>query len=245
MATNQSLNQTIKIKGMRYYEISKDYLLPSVTTILGKFSDKSGLDAWRKRVGRVEADRDSKFSANRGTVMHQMCEYYMLAEGSPWQKLKAAQIQIIPFCEAEGFTESEYVLGRRLFYNFYNTQSFNRIKKIVSVEETLYSTKMGGYAGRVDAIFLDNNDKLIILDFKSSKKPKRDDWITGYKQQISAYYIAYWEMTGKQPAGGEIWISNEIDSSPQIFKLDVEDIKKHGKEFLVMVDKFHKYVMHN
>jgi CMP-N-acetylneuraminic acid synthetase len=40
-------------------------------------SDKSGLDAWRKRVGDVEADRISKFAANRGTVMHYYNEVYL------------------------------------------------------------------------------------------------------------------------------------------------------------------------
>ena len=240
MATNESLDITVTINGMRYYEISKDYLLPSVTTIIGKFSDKSGLDAWRKRVGEVEANRISKVSANRGTVMHQLCEYYLTHEGNSSEKLKAAQTQIIPFYKKEGFTEEEYKSGRKLFYNFYNSKTFDRIKKIVSIEETLYSSKMGGYAGRVDAIFLDKNDNLIILDFKSSTKPKRNEWITGYKHQIAAYYIAYWEMTGKQPAGGEIWISNEVDPVPQVFLLGSDVVKKYAKEFLLMVEKFHK-----
>lgn len=241
MATKESLTRTRTINGMRYYELREiDKMYPSVTTILGKFSDKSGLVAWRKRVGEEVANRISKFSANRGTVMHQMCEYYLLCEGNSSEKLKAAQTKIIPFCKEEGFTDEEYKLGRKLFYNFYNSKTFDRIKKIVAIEETLYSGQMGGYAGRVDTIFLDKSDNLIILDFKSSKKAKLDSWITGYKHQIAAYYIAYWEMTGKQPAGGEIWISNDIDPMPQIFKLGVEDIKKYGKEFLLMVKKFHE-----
>jgi len=240
MATNESLSQTRTIDGMRYYVIDEDTVLPSVTTILGKFSDKSGLDAWRKRVGEDEANRISKFSANRGTVMHQMCEYYLLCEGDSSEKLKAAQTQIIPFCESEGFTDDEYRIGRKLFYNFYNSGTFDKIKKVVSVEETLYSKRMGGYAGRVDTIYLDENDNLIILDFKTSKKPKRDEWITSYKHQISAYYMAYWEMTGRQPNGGEVWISNESDMIPQVFQLNINDIKKYGKEFLLMVEKFHE-----
>ena len=240
MATKESLGQTRTINGMRHYVIDEERIYPSVTTILGKFDDKSGLDAWRKRVGEEEADRISKFSANRGTVMHQMCEVYLMTEGNSLEKLKTTQRLIIPFCEQEGYTDKEYEVGRKLFYNFYNSGSFDRIKEIVSIEETLHSDKMGGYAGRVDAIILDQNDKLIILDFKTSKKPKKSEWITSYKHQISAYYIAYWEMTGKQPSGGEVWMSNEYDSIPQIFELSIEDIKKYGKEFLLMVQKFHE-----
>ncbi len=172
--------------------------------------------------------------------MQQLCEYYIEYEGNLYEKLKYAQKQIIPFYKKEGFTEEEYVSGRKLFYNFYNSKTFDRIKKIVSIEETLHSSKMGGYAGRVDVIFLDKNDKLIILDFKSSKKPKLNKWITSYKHQIAAYYIAYWEMTGEQPAGGEIWISNDIDPMPQIFLISSDVIKQYAKEFLLMVEKFHK-----
>ena len=73
--TKESLAKTETINNMRYYVFDK-FKFPSVTTILGKMTDQSGLDAWRKRVGEKKADEISKFSANRGTVMHQLCEYY-------------------------------------------------------------------------------------------------------------------------------------------------------------------------
>ena len=50
MATAQSLAYTQTINGKRYYVIGENKL-PSVTTVLGAMTDKSGLDAWRKRVG--------------------------------------------------------------------------------------------------------------------------------------------------------------------------------------------------
>jgi ATP-dependent exoDNAse (exonuclease V) beta subunit len=183
----------------------------------------------------------SKFSANRGTVMHQLCEYYILSEKStPREKKDDALEKIIPFVEEEGFTDDELRVGKGLFLNFYNCELFNRIDSVVSVEEMLYSHQMGGYAGRVDNIYKNKQGRPVILDFKSANKPKKREWIDNYYEQISAYFIAYWEMYGEKPQGGEIWISNEYDGVPQIFHVTSDDIKHYGKIFLGKVKKFHE-----
>jgi len=239
MATAESLSITQTINGKRYYIIEENKY-PSVTTVLGAMTDSSGLDAWRKRVGEEEADRISKFSANRGTVMHQMIEYFLGSEkNSQTERLKEAQTLIIEFAKEEGFTEEELDMGRRLFYSFYNNGFFDKISKIVSIEETLYSHQMGGYAGRVDNIYENAKAHLLILDFKTSRKRKKKDWIKNYFLQISAYFMAYWEMHGIKPHGGEIWIAVENDE-PQIFEITWEDIQEYGKEFLGMVKEYHK-----
>lgn len=241
MATAESLATTETINGKRYYNVGEGKKYPSVTTILGAMTDKSGLDKWRKRVGDKEADRISKFSANRGTVMHQLNEYFLGSEKETTrERLLEAQKLIIPFAEENGFTEEEVNVGRKLFFNFYNNDCFNRISKVVSIEDTLYSPVMGGYAGRVDIIYENNKAHLIVLDFKSSKKPKKEEWIENYKLQIAAYSLAYWEMNGVKPQGGEIWISNEADGFPQIFEMSFEDITFYGKKFLEMVKAFHE-----
>ena len=77
MATAQSLATTETINGKRYYNLGEGQKYPSVTTILGAMTDNSGIAAWRKRVGEEKADAISRFSANRGTVMHQFCEYFL------------------------------------------------------------------------------------------------------------------------------------------------------------------------
>ena len=245
MSTEQSLATTETINGKRYYNIGEGKKYPSVTTILGAMTDKSGLDVWRKRVGDKEADRISKFSANRGTVMHQLCEYFL---GSKKETIKErlidAQTLIGPFVKENGFTEEETIIGRKLFFNFYNSKCFDRIANVVSIEDTLWSPQMGGYAGRVDIIYENEKGHLVILDFKSSKKAKREDWIENYKMQIAAYSLAYWEMHGRKPKGGEIWISNEAEGFPQVFEMTFNDITKYGKMFLELVKEFHnKYVL--
>lgn len=241
MATEEALGKTVTLNGKRYYNVEGGKRYPSVTTILGAMSDHSGLDEWRRNVGDEKADAVSKFGANRGTVMHQLNEYYLSCPSQDKrEKLKAAQQQIIGFVADNGFTDAEMVCGRKLFFNFYNSGLFETIKEVVSLEDMLFSHLMGGYAGRVDTIFIDKKDRLLILDFKSSSKPKQKDWILNYFRQIAAYFIAYWEMTGQKPTGGQIWISNEQDNEPQIFEVTFDDIKIHGAEFLSMVKNFHE-----
>jgi genome maintenance exonuclease 1 len=240
MATAESLATTETINGKRYYNIGEGIKYPSVTTILGAMTDKSGIDKWRKRVGEEKADAISKFSANRGTVMHQLCEYFLGSDKETQRdRLMDAQTQIGTFVIDNGYTEEETTIGRKLFFNFYNSKCFDRIANVVSIEDTLFSPLMGGYAGRVDIIYENEKGHLVILDFKSSKKPKKEEWIENYKMQIAAYSLAYWEMNGRKPKGGEIWISNEADGFPQVFEMSFDDITKYGKMFLELVKEFH------
>jgi|TARA_R110002060_G_scaffold36397_4_gene47401 genome maintenance exonuclease 1 len=239
MATAESLAYTETINGKRYYIVG-DNKFPSVTTILGAMTDSSGIDKWKKRIGEEKANAISRFSANRGTVMHQFCEYFLGSEKETVrERLIDAQTLIGPFVIDNGFTEEETNIGRKLFFNFYNGKCFDRIANVVSIEDTLVSPVMGGYAGRVDIIYKNKKGHLMILDFKSSKKPKKEDWIENYKMQIAAYSLAYWKMTGIKPTGGEIWISNEADGFPQIFEMTFNDIAHYGKKFLGLVKEFH------
>jgi len=239
MATKESLLQTETINGKRYYVIG-EHKYPSVTTILGSMTDSSGLDKWRKQIGEVQADKISKFSANRGTIMHQMIEYYLGSEKETQkERLREAQEKIVEFTKAEGFTEDELDVGRKLFYSFYNNDLFSKINKVVSIEETLYSHQMGGYAGRVDNIYESILSHLLILDFKTSRKRKKKEWIENYFMQIAAYFLAYWEMHGIKPHGGEIWIAVENDE-PQVFEVTWDDIQEYGKKFLSLVKEYHK-----
>ena len=245
MSTQQSLQKTVQINGKRYYVIDENTKYPSVTTILGSLTDKSGIDEWKRRVGEEEAERISKYSANRGTIMHQLCEYYLTSEMETSEdRIFDAKEKLNIFIKENEFTESEIACGEKLFYNFYDNGYFNKIESVIAAEDMLFSHRMGGYAGRVDIIYRNKNSHPVILDFKSATKPKKEDWIENYKLQISAYFIAYWEMTGEKPESGEIWISNEYDSFPQIFTLSFEELKYYSKKFLQMVKSYHEQYSH-
>jgi genome maintenance exonuclease 1 len=84
--------------------------------------------------------------------------------------------------------------------------------------------------------------KIKIIDYKNSRKPKREEWVIDYYLQASAYFIAYWDMSGKKADGAEIWIANEVDNLPQKFTLTQSDLQFYAKEFIkrrqMFQDKF-------
>ena len=232
--------------GQRFYQVSegKDVigLFPSITTVLSGTSDKSGLEEWRKKVGEEEADRISKLSMNRGTVMHRLIELYKPLEGSPDERL--AKLKDIASTDAEvnQFATDEngelwLAEGWKMFMKFWYNHSrfFDRVTEVLEAEAFLFSVKGGGYAGTVDNVSrvydVFDGEKILIIDYKNSRKPKREDWIQDYFVQASAYWVAYWERTGIKPDGVEIWIANEKDDIPQVFTLDNGEIRLYFQQF--------------
>lgn len=226
----------------RYYIIDENRRYPSVTTILGEMSDKSWVNTWKERVGKDKADNISKNSAERGTFMHKLCENYLnlsFNESDNNNILKKTFNITLEDPEISSISNQNKENGKNLFLKFLNSKSFDRIDKVISQEEALWSSRGGGYAGRCDFIAIVDG-VLKVIDFKSSTKPKKEKWIDGYKMQISAYAVAYYDMFGELPKGYEIMISNEITQTPQIFKGNQRDIKDHFTNFLKMVVAYHK-----
>lgn len=229
--------------GMRFYQVIEDEKviakLPSVTTILGNTKDQSGLDVWRKKVGEAEADRISTLSMNRGTVMHRLIELYKKTKGNPTERLQELQAVAAEDAEVNQFETIEdgklfLDEGWKFFYKFYYNHSdyFDRIEEVLAAEEFLWTIKGGGWAGTVDNISRLKDLKIKVIDYKNSRKPKREDWIQDYFIQVGAYFIAYWDRTGIKLDGAEIWIANEIDNIPQCFVLTQSDLEFYSKEFM-------------
>jgi genome maintenance exonuclease 1 len=238
--------ERVEVKGKRHYQVSNDTgiigTFPSVTTILSGTSDKSGLDRWRKKVGEAEANRISTLSMNRGTVMHRLVELYKPLAGSKEEKLDQLKELAKTDEEITEFDQEFINEGWIMFYKFYtnSSQYFDRVSKVLESETFLWSSKAGGYAGTVDNISEMTDGKILIIDYKNSRKPKREDWIQDYFLQSAAYYVAFWERTGIKADGVEIWIANEIDYCPQTFSLTAEDVKYYFKEFTNRLDTYKK-----
>ena len=66
---------------VRLYLTPDGESLPSVTTVLSKTKDKSGLDRWRKRVGEKTAEKIIADSAKIGTALHLYIEHYVNGDG--------------------------------------------------------------------------------------------------------------------------------------------------------------------
>jgi len=226
--------ETINYNNGRFYKTPNGIFLPSVTTVIGHSSDKTWLQEWRANVGDETADRISTLSANRGTIMHQMLEYYLSS-----LNLKESLLKLNNFVKTQGFTDLEYKIGLDLFWNIYHCGFFKRIKKVIALEIPLFATYNGGYAGRCDCIYLNHDDKIIFLDFKTSKKLKTVNQIIDYYLQLPAYLLAYYQRTGIKAHGAEIWMAMEKEESAEIFQMSIGDIKKYSKEFLKLVKIYH------
>ena len=68
------------------------------------------------------------------------------------------------------------------------------IDNILIQEEPLFSYQLG-VAGTPDCI-AEYEGELAIIDFKTSKKPKPEEWIEHYYVQCAAYACMLYEMTG-------------------------------------------------
>ena len=144
--------------------------MPSITTVLGRLSRK-GIAEWRAKVGEEEANRISGVASSRGTRIHKVCEDYINNE----------QLDIRSPADKEMFLSMQPLLD-----------SF--IGTVYGQELPLYS-KYLGIAGRVDLI-AEWNGKLAVVDFKTSRKPKKREWIDSYFYQCTAYCIMFEELTG-------------------------------------------------
>lgn len=245
MIHQQPIETVTGQNGGRYYLVDplegKSY--PSVTTVLGNMTDKSGIDNWVKRVGEKKAAEISKYSANRGSFMHLMNENYLdrrFTQGIKENLVRYSLETTLKDPDVKDFHRSEYTSGKDLFMNFYGARTFDTIEDVVIQEVALWSPRGGGYAGRVDLVARMVDKTLKIIDFKSSTRVKPEKWIDSYKMQIAAYSVAYFDLYGDLPDGGEIWISNEQYEYPQIFKMNRNDIKHWFVKFQELVKGYHK-----
>jgi genome maintenance exonuclease 1 len=230
--------------GLRFYEVTEGNeviaKLPSVTTILGETKDKSGLEKWRKRVGEAEADRISTLSMSRGTIMHRLIELYKTkTEGDPQTRLQQLKAIAKEDDEVNEFKDDDngalYLEEAwKFFYKFWfnSADYFDQIQDVIEAETFLWTVKGGGWAGTVDNISKLVDNQIKIIDYKNSRKPKREEWVHDYYLQASAYFIAWWSMTGQKADGAEIWIANEVDNLPQKFTLTQSDLEFYAKEFI-------------
>lgn len=195
------LPSLVRIDGeIRHYETPTGEKYPSVTTVLDKTSDKSFLHAWRARVGEEQAAEITKRAARRGTATHLLCEKVVLNE--PFDLSEERPIDVHLFKQLEPWLREN-------------------VNNIRTSEGQLFSHKLK-VAGSVDLI-ADYQGKPAIIDFKTSLKNKRKDWIENYFMQCAMYSYMFWEMTGISHPTLVVAIAVEEENTPQIFVEHVKD----------------------
>jgi len=159
------------VGGKRVYEVG-DQRYPSISTICS-FRNRKSIAEWSARVGAEEANKISKRATTAGTTVHSMIEDYLNNE-LELEKYDGKHLAKILFTQAKPMLA--------------------RINNIHFQEAPLYSHEFA-IAGRVDCI-AEFDGKLSIIDFKTSSKEKKEEWIEGYLVQETGYAKMYEERSG-------------------------------------------------
>jgi len=184
------LDSVTKTKG-RHYVDPDGNKYPSITTVLSILS-REAIQKWRERVGEEEANRISRVASSRGTKIHNIIEKYIANDPEYLQGEMPHNIQT--------FKDIQPIVDQNL-------------SKIYSIEAPLYSKHLG-VAGRVDCVGVWNG-KDSIIDWKTSRKEKKKEWISSYFMQAAAYAIMWEERTGRPIK--QLVVAIAGDMGPQVF----------------------------
>ena len=200
----------VTVNGSRHYQTPNGSPLPSVTTVLSSLSDKTAIYEWRKRVGNEEANRITKLATGIGTQVHLHLEKYILEEDRPGGTNLIHQM---------AHSLSDIVIEKGL----------SNIDEVWGTEVPLYYP--GLYAGTADCIGVWKG-RPAMIDFKTTRKPKKREWIDDYFLQCAAYAEAHNQLFG-----------TEIKTSViMMIGWDAEaDNLGNYQEFVVQDDEFDKY----
>tara|TARA_B100001093_G_scaffold401525_1_gene389158 strand:+ start:25 stop:723 length:699 start_codon:yes stop_codon:yes gene_type:complete len=178
--------------GGRVYTDPNGDTYPSITTVLSILS-REAIQAWRARVGEEEANKVSRVASSRGTAVHDLLEKYV--DNDP------------------NFSEGIMPNILQSFYDVKDVLDTN-LNKVYAQEAPLYSKHLG-LAGRVDCVGVWDG-KNSIIDYKTSRKLKKKEWISSYFMQCAAYAVMWEERTGMPITQLVVMIAVD-NESPQVF----------------------------
>ena len=193
----------------RFYTDPEGNKYASVTTVLSILSEEA-IQAWRARVGEEEANRVSRIASTRGTTVHNIIEKYVANDPDYIKDELPHNIQT--------FKDVQPILDEC-------------VTKVYQQEAPLYSKHLG-MAGRVDLVGQWNGVNSII-DWKTSRKFKKKEWISSYFMQCAAYAIMWEERTGMPIKQLVVCIAG--DMGPQVF---IEDRDNWTKELINTINEY-------
>lgn len=186
----------VNIEGKRHYVREHDEVYmpyPSVTTVISSCKKtRAGLNAWKRRVGKEQAQKISTQASSRGTSVHQLIEDY---------------------CQNE---ESTGTVMPNVYDMFTRLRSVadKHIDNIRLVEGLMYSDHLR-VAGTVDMV-AEFDGKLSVIDWKTSSKRKTRSRIYNYFKQEAAYAVMFEEMTGT-PITQLVTVVTDQEGGSQVF----------------------------
>lgn len=167
------------INGTRHYIDENNNIYNSVTKVVNK--DKDFSDWYERLATQYKCSLEAGAAIGNyiminagmyGTRLHKYCEEYLLQETIPEFKDIVSQAHF------------ENIKQRLMMY----------VDNIRGIEIQMFSKKMG-LAGTADLI-ADWDGTLSVIDFKTTKKSKPEEWIESYFLQSTAYALMWEENTG-------------------------------------------------
>lgn len=168
------LEKVTNADGNRYYVDPAGNKLSSVTTILSKTGDKTGLTEWANRVGEQEANRIKSEAAGLGSLMHTHLENFIMEVPRP------SGNNVVRKMASE---MADQIIHHGLV----------KVQEVWGIEKMLYFPEL--YAGTSDLIGV-HEGRPAIMDYKTSKKIKKEEYIQDYFLQGAAYALAHNKVYG-------------------------------------------------
>jgi hypothetical protein len=150
---------------------------PSITRVLGA-KPKPQLEAWKRRVGKVEAEKISKEATDKGHLLHTLAEVYLANHDD---------------AVTDALNQCPDIV--RTLWDALRPWLDTQIKAVHRQETDVYSTLLK-VAGRFDLLATLVDGTLAVIDFKNSKRPKREEYVQDYYLQGTFYSLAVYERTG-------------------------------------------------
>lgn len=208
------------VDGKRLYETPDGLQYPSVTTVTSQLG-KEKIVEWRARVGEEAATKISTQASRRGTAVHKLCEDYVLGNLN----------------DVSGDLSEEKIMpSNKQVFNSIKTVLDDHVDNIRAVEGFLYSNFLRT-AGQVDLV-AEFDGKLAIIDFKTSRKLKKEQWIENYFIQESAYAFMFEERTGLQVPLLVTIIGVDDEVNPQVFIKGPKERNAFLMKFLALREQY-------
>ena len=155
----------------RTYETRSGQKLASVTSILRLTQPEEkrrGLKNWRQRIGEKKADEIVKQSSLVGASLHKHLEHYVLGKN---------------YMDDTDIGRIARPMAKEIA-----NKGLQNLEELWGSEVHLYYPDL--YAGTTDVVGI-YKGKPSIIDFKQTNRPKKEEWVTDYKLQLTAYAMAH------------------------------------------------------
>lgn len=208
---------------------------PSFSTIDSFTSDKSSIEAWRQRIGVEKADAIVELSSRRGDFLHDWMELSCIHKVYTLEELQ----ELLPQKFSEYENQQAVRGAQQMFNKMMKGGVQGYVDEVIMSEVMMYTSlnnKSGdgiyGFTMKFDMLAKDKHGEVVLIDWKNSRKPKRDEYVENYKMQIAAYWHGIEKELGYKIDTAKIIVVNE-----QNWKIQVYQLRRMQMEF--WLDKFY------